>query len=125
MHPKNTNKPAIQIGNAARQALQRLDYGQDWRLVILNCYRDMVRILDEQRSIQRQLGMTPREFGLALEGLGIPGLPVKGLTHLFELVRYGDRYPNASEKDEAIEYLRQIAELCAPERSGELVCASS
>jgi hypothetical protein len=70
----------------------------------------MVRILNEQRGIQRRKHMTPREFEIRLEEAGFPGEPVRQLTRLFEQVRYGAKALGAQEERQAVACLTAIVE---------------
>jgi hypothetical protein len=96
--------PLVGITRQARAALNDLQGGVDLRNVILRCYFEMCQVLNQQRGIQREQGMTPREFEGQLVGLGLPEEPVKQLTRLFESVRYGAREPD--------EQAERIAEGC-------------
>ena len=49
----------------------------------------MSRVLHQQRGIRRHQAMTPREFVVYLEEVGLPTEAVMRLTELFEQVRYG------------------------------------
>ena len=56
------------------------------RNTVMRCYFEMVRVLDEQRGIRRQMDMTPREFEKRLEDTGLPGEHVRqgGELHVRE-----------------------------------------
>jgi hypothetical protein len=86
------------LAQEARQALDALDAGGDVRATVLQCYKEMARVLRRQRGLQRQEAMTPREFELLLAGAGLRDDHIGQLTRLFERVRYGAAA--ASERDE-------------------------
>lgn len=95
----------IQEAQSARQALQA---GADFRNVILRCYYEMGRVLDRQRGIRREDGMTPREFEKRLVALGLPQDSVGQLTRLFELVRYGAKDPGEGGEHRALACLDEV-----------------
>ncbi len=96
----------------AQSALDALWAGGDLRDVVIRCYLEMSRVVSEQRGIQRDLAMTPREFERYLEEKGFPGEPVRRLTRLFEEVRYGTTVPGENEKRQAVASLTAIVEVC-------------
>jgi hypothetical protein len=96
----------------AREAVQNLQQGADLKDTVMRCYVEMSRILSEERGIQRDEAMTPREFERHLHAAGLPPAPVERLTRLFETVRYGAQTADASEEQEAIHCLTAIAEAC-------------
>ncbi len=102
----------VQLGNEAQGALARLRAGEDLRDVVLRCYREMTRVLSEERGLRRPRAMTPREFERRLREAGLDVQPVHRLTQLFERVRYGDRRPDAREEREAQECLEAIVSAC-------------
>jgi hypothetical protein len=101
-----------QLGDEAQGALTRLRAGEELRDVVLRCYREMTRVLREERGLHRPQAMTPREFELRLREAGLEGPPVRRLTRLFERVRYGPYPPNAQEEREARECLEEIVAAC-------------
>jgi hypothetical protein len=100
------------LGQQAQDALDSLQAGSDMRNTVIRCYVDMARLLDERRAIRRQQNMTPREFEARLQEAGLPDEPVRRLTRLFEVVRYGVKVPGEREEREAIAALEAIVEAC-------------
>jgi hypothetical protein len=101
-----------QIKLEVEEAINNIEAGGDLRNVIIRCYADMSKILDEKRDIQRQHAMTPREFESELQGIGLPQNSIKRLTRLFEEVRYGHAKLGQDAEQEAIQCLTAIAEAC-------------
>lgn len=102
-----------QVAAEARTALANLDAGESLRDVIIRCYVAMGDAAREQRGIQRQVGVTPREFEQRLINYaGLPESPVKRLTRLFEQVRYGAHSAGDGEKKEAQACLQAIIAAC-------------
>jgi hypothetical protein len=97
-----------QVAQQAEIALHALQAGADLRNVVIRCYLDMTRVLNEQRGIKRQAAMTPHEFQAHLERLGLPAWPVEQLTQLFEDVRYGALPPGEREAQLAVFCLQSI-----------------
>lgn len=93
--------PLDRLAEEAQETLQQLRAGGDFKNAVVRCYAEMSRILREQRGIQRQAGMTPREFERHLAELGLPPRDVRRLTRLFEDARYGAREPDAADRREA------------------------
>jgi hypothetical protein len=92
----------------ARRAIDTLHAGRDLKDTVLRCYREMSQVLQEQRGIQRQKGMTPREFEKYLAEIGLRDEHIRRLTRLFEGVRYGDNVSSERDKREAMDCLRAI-----------------
>ena len=109
---RKTASTTDQLKAGAEDALSDIQKGEDLRNVIIRCYEDMSRVLNEQRDIQRHQAMTPREFERQLEGLGLPQTAVQRLTRLFEEVRYGNAELGQAAEQEAIFCLTTIAEAC-------------
>jgi hypothetical protein len=108
------------LGLEAERARRDLLSGLDARGVILACYARMSTVLAEERGVLRPGSMTAREFEALLEELGLPGAPVRELTGLFELARYGGRGAAFDQQERAIECLGPILEACrdAPATDG-------
>jgi hypothetical protein len=92
----------------ARRAIETLQAGSDLKDTVLRCYQEMSQVLKEQRGIQRQKGMTPREFEKHLVEIGLRDEHIRRLTWLFEGVRYGDNVSSERDKREALDCLRAI-----------------
>jgi hypothetical protein len=101
-----------QIKGEAEDAINQIESGVDLRNVIIRCYADMSQILIDRRGIQRNQAMTPHEFELELQQIGLPHTPIQNLTHLFEAVRYGNAQLSSEDEQEAIHCLSAIAEAC-------------
>jgi hypothetical protein len=85
----------------AHAALEELNRGRDLKDTVLLCYREMSRVLREQRGLRRARAMTPREFEEHLERMGLHSEHIQRLTRLFEAVRYGAEASSAHEEREA------------------------
>ena len=100
--------PLEQIADRAGQALVALRTGDDLRNIVLSCYAEMSRVVREQRDLSRAPFLTPLEFEEKLVAAGLPPEPVRGLTRLFEAVRYGARTPDQEEEVLAVQCLTEI-----------------
>jgi hypothetical protein len=102
-------KPALQqIADEAQAALRDLEAGGDLADTVLRCYREMSRVLSEQRGIARSQDVTPREFERQLAAAGLRDEHIQRLTRLFERVRYGPRQADAQQEREAAACLAAI-----------------
>lgn len=102
-------EPALQlVGLEADRARQAIRSGKDLKDVIIACYVQMSLALQQDRGLERQESMTPREFERLLEAEGVPPAPVHQLTALFEAVRYGHWRPNQKDEQQAVECLDAI-----------------
>jgi len=97
-----------ELSAEAQNAMASLQAGADLKDVVLRCYREMSRVLQKERGIQRQAAMTAREFETALRDKGIPAESVQQLTRLFEQVRYGRESPGPREEQLALTSLNAI-----------------
>jgi len=111
-------KPLTDLAAEAQAALDSLQAGDSFSNVIIRCYVEMGRILDELRQIKRDQAMTPREFADQLVLLGLPQQAVASLTRLFEAVRYGMVEVSPAEQTEAIASLEAIIAACQPSERG-------
>jgi hypothetical protein len=84
----------------AQAAVDSLQKGEAFQSVILRCYMEMTRVLQEEQGIERETNLTAREFMEYLQKRGISPSPIHDLTLLFESARYGPLPP--SEKDEQL-----------------------
>ncbi|MGD2158129.1 MAG: DUF4129 domain-containing protein [Anaerolineales bacterium] len=98
-----------QIGREAQLAISKLQAGQGMTDTILACYFEMNRILGVKKGIHRADSTTPREFEQELKELGLPQKSLESLTRLFEQARYGRKEFKASQHQEAIACLNEIA----------------
>ncbi|MCS7061333.1 MAG: DUF4129 domain-containing protein [Anaerolineae bacterium] len=101
-----------QVAQQAEQAVADLQAGGEFRDIIIRCYREMSRTVQEARGVRRAASMTPREFVTLLQTMGLPAEPVQQLTLAFEAVRYGHAHPTPEQEQAAIEYLRAIVNAC-------------
>ena len=108
----NSQKPLAEIARIARLSLQDLSAGRNSSDVIINCYLRMSDVVADKRQLQRDIAMTPQEFAVRLERAGLPGDPVRRLTRLFEVVRYGDRKSAPKDVTEAVSCLNTILVYC-------------
>jgi hypothetical protein len=105
-------KPLDEIAKIARSSLRDLSSGRDSSDVIINCYLRMSEVVSNKRHLHRAVAMTPHEFALRLQQAGLPGDAVSRLTHLFEVVRYGDRKSSPKDVNEAVSCLTTILHYC-------------
>ncbi len=110
--PDFEEPPLAQLAARAQAALDELYAGEDARLVILRCYFEMARVLDQSQGIQRLETATPREFAAQLTALGLPAGAVHTLTQLFEDARYGTSISGDAAAEQAIASLRVIVDAC-------------
>jgi len=103
-----TPTPHEQLAEQAGQAVKAIESGEQLSNVILRCYYQMERILDEGRGLQRPQQDTPAEFATALIDQGLPEMPVRQLTRLFEAARYGSLEMNAESQQSAVKCLTAI-----------------
>jgi Domain of unknown function (DUF4129) len=100
--------PLAQLADEAQAALDDLQAGGDLADAVLRCYREMSRVLSEQRGVARARDATAREFERQLAAAGLRDEHIQRLTRLFERVRYGPRHASAREELEAADCLRAI-----------------
>ena len=111
-HRQKSPDAADRIAKEAQNALDALKSGADLKNVVIRCYYQMNEILNQERGIQREEAMTPREFETRLEKSGMPGSAVRELTRLFEEVRYGTRVPGLEDEVAAVASLTAIVDAC-------------
>ncbi|HEX9924128.1 MAG TPA: DUF4129 domain-containing protein, partial [Anaerolineae bacterium] len=108
--PQGQTGPVERMVQEAQHAVEQIRRGSDLKDTIKRCYHDMNLVLSEQRGIQRQTAMTPREFELYLGQIGLKDEHIRQLTRLFERVRYGATTPGEREEREAVACLTAIIE---------------
>ncbi|MCL4561185.1 MAG: DUF4129 domain-containing protein [Chloroflexi bacterium] len=108
------------IAQQAEIALHSLQEGADTENAVLHCYYAMENVVREERNIERDQAMTPQEFEINLIEQGLPGDPVRQLTHLFEQVRYGAKLLGKAEELMAVDSLSAIADACRNPGAGSL-----
>lgn len=101
-----------EFAEIARSALDDLAKNKESRNVIIRSYTRMNAAVNEHRGITREAAMTPAEFAERLERAGLPGEAVRGLTSVFERVRYGGQNVSAEEIKEAKNCLTSILTAC-------------
>ena len=97
-----------EIVHEVEEAIREIELGGDFREIILNCYAKMSRVLQKERGIARNDGMTAREFEAVLVERGVEKSAVSTLTRLFEQARYDKHFADEKAQDEALKALRQI-----------------
>jgi hypothetical protein len=107
---RTQESPLARLADEAQVALADLQSGNDLKDTVMRCYREMSRILSEQRGIARPRDMTPREFEQQLAAVGLRDEHIRQLTRLFERVRYGARQAGEREEREAVACLTAIAQ---------------
>lgn len=106
---RHAPQPAlVRLGNEADKARQALLTGMSLREVILECYHQMSRVLQEENGIERQAYMTTGDFERLLAAEGFPAAPVHQLTLLFDAVRYGRWQPGPGDEQQAVDCLEAI-----------------
>ncbi len=110
--PPSAPNPLAQLAAQAQTALNALRDGADTGDVVLRCYFEMLRVLDQTQGIRRVEAVTPREFAVQLLALGLPAEPVQALTRLFEEVRYGSHEADDAVAERAVGSLEAIVAAC-------------
>ena len=108
----NSDMTKHRLAGVARSSLRDLSSGRDSTDVVMNCYFRMNDVLADKRNLRRGASVTPTEFALRLEQAGLPIDAVRGLTRLFEGVRYGGRRSGTSDVKEAVACLTSILHYC-------------
>jgi hypothetical protein len=107
---RKSDTPLESLTREAQQALEGLQAGRDLKDTVMRCYLEMSQILSQQRGLQRQKAMTPREFERYLAASGLRNEHIQRLTRLFESVRYGAKLPGKRAEQEAIACLSAIVQ---------------
>lgn len=101
-----------ELADAAQSAIDTYHTGGGFQNVVIRCYGEMSAAVEKYRGIQRQDAMTPREFETQLAQLGFPTEPVRYLTRMFEVVRYGTQIPGEAEEQQTMHSLTAIINAC-------------
>ncbi|MBN1137442.1 MAG: DUF4129 domain-containing protein [Anaerolineae bacterium] len=109
------HNPKEQLHEITRSALDDLFAGRNWEDVVIQCYADMNTAVSRRRGVGRHQAMTPREFGVRLEHIGLPTNSVNRLTRLFEQARYGSHRSTPDQIREATDCLAEIMGAVAAE----------
>ena len=102
----------------AESAIQALTGGEDLGKIIIKCYVNMEKIISQERGIDRNHSMTPREFEDNLISNGIPQVPIQQLTTLFEKARYGIQILTEQDELIALNSLSAIRKTCQTKKKG-------
>jgi hypothetical protein len=105
LRPASIEDPLLQ---QAKNAMEALQAGKDFKNTIIRCYLQMTNVLREERGIERNHDMTAHEFQDWLELKGWPRVPVQQLTALFEKVRYGQQHLGENDEKIALDSLNDI-----------------
>ncbi len=103
----------------AEKARRALLTGQDFKDVIIKCYRQMNLAVAQDQGIQREAFMTTREFETVLEETGLPRASIHQLTLLFESVRYGHWQANKRDEQLASRCLEDIIQYCSENKAAD------
>lgn len=98
------------IAQEAEKARQRILLGVGLKDVIIECYRQMSLVLQEDRGISRTDFMTTLDFEELLSTAGFPAAPVHDLTQMFNAARYGNWQPAAGDEQKAIQCFESITQ---------------
>ncbi|MFB6286961.1 MAG: DUF4129 domain-containing protein [Candidatus Bipolaricaulia bacterium] len=98
-----------ELAQRAGAALDDIRSGQAFSNVVIRCYWDMERSVRRAQGLSRRASMTPREFERRLVQAGLDAEAVRGLTRLFERVRYGNEAVDPNDEAEAEACLAAIA----------------
>jgi hypothetical protein len=107
-----SQQPGKRLAGEAEAALRAIEDGQDLQDVILRSYQQMAALVSRERGLEREDSTTPREFEEVLIAGGLPSEPVRGLTRLFEKVRYGGRPGDAEDKRTAQACFTKLRDAC-------------
>lgn len=100
------------VADVAQNAIDTYHTDGNFRNVVIRCYVEMGAAVEKYRGIQRQNTMTPREFEMQLTQLGFPPEPIRYLTRMFEVVRYGTQIPDEAEEQQTMHSLTAIIRAC-------------
>jgi hypothetical protein len=104
--------PVREIGDIARDTMQHLSSGQNLEDAIIECYVRMNETVATRRGLRRMQAMTPTEFAMRLESMGLPAVAVHRLTTLFERIRYGGKASTLDDVRDAKSCLGSIVQAC-------------
>jgi len=106
--PLTSDKLKLETLRIIQRTVRDLRLTDDRRATILNCYREMCRVLS-LHGFQTQLHETASEFSRAVsEKLGLGSDSVKHLTSLFEEARYSDHRIDDVKCVEALNQLETL-----------------
>ncbi len=99
-----------QLAEEAQAAIENIQSGGDLQAAILRSYAEMNRLVKEELGFARNRAMTARDFEDYLDSKGLPAVPLRTLTRLFEQARYGSFAPGIEEETAAIACLTELIE---------------
>jgi hypothetical protein len=106
--------PAVPLVTAVEESLDDLRAEGDPRRAIVRCYARFERVAAAS-GLERRPWLTPTEFMReVLARLSLPRAAVPTLTGLFELARFSHHPLGPSERDRAVDALREIRRATAP-----------
>jgi len=113
------NKKGNALADEAETAIQAITNGVNLCGVIIQCYLNMEKVISQERSIDRSVSMTPREFETYLIHKGIPEAPILQLTTMFEKARYGNQCLTERDELDALRCLSAIKQACQSVKEGD------
>jgi len=110
---RKRSMPSLEaLGEIAQTALDDLQAGKDWARTVEGAYLRMTAVVQQRRGLKRREHVTPAEFAVVLEKIGLPAEAIRQLTGLFERVRYGGKRSTQKDIKEAIACLTEIVDAC-------------
>ncbi|MDG5816718.1 DUF4129 domain-containing protein [Chitinispirillales bacterium ANBcel5] len=109
---RSAQPPLNHFAEEAKDAINKIESGENLKDTILHCYRKLLHIANERHSISMEHHTTPFEFEAVLSSEGLPSSSIEKLTRLFEGERYGGYKAGQKEKRQAIECLEEIVTAC-------------
>ncbi len=113
------------IGLEAEKARLNILLGVGLKDVIVQCYWQMSKVLQEDRGITRKETMTTLEFEETLISAGFSREPVHELTRMFNAARYGNWQPSKEDESKAIQCFEDITRFTQFRQKGENIEALS
>ena len=105
LNPDDLRRETLRV---VQQTARDLRVTDDYRGTILNCYREMCRVLS-LHGFQTEFYETASEFSKTVSAkLGLGGDFVRGLTLLFEEARYSDHSIDNAKRAEALTQLESL-----------------
>ncbi len=96
------------ISSTVEKAISDIYEGKDIESTILNCYKHMSLILEEE-GVSDEEYMTPREFERAAnETLEVPSSNISRIREIFELARYSSHKLMERDKQDVIKDLKAL-----------------
>lgn len=102
---------SAEIAQAAGRAADRIEASDTYHNEVYRAWAEMTDLLE----LSNPAVATPRDFAEEAIEVGLAPEDVRGLTRLFEEVRYGDREPTPVREDRAVTLLRRIEDRYAEE----------